>query len=119
MLFLRPLKEGDRFEGISGPESGSLYYIALEGEKLIGFCRYQKQGEMVRILEIQDGGDLMLMDGLLRAVFSYVQEAGVDRAFVDPQVDRHSLKLLMVPLDAENCVNSIQDFLYNCKKCKM
>ena len=32
---------------------------------------------------------------------------------------RQTLKTLMVPVDGQNCVNSLKDFLYNCKKCKM
>lgn len=119
MLFLRPLKEGDRFEGLSGPESGFLYYIALDGERLVGFCRYQRLGDAVRILEIRDGGDLMLMDGLIRAVFSYAQESGIDRAWIAPEIDRQSLQRLMLPVDSEDWVSSIKAFLYNCKKCEM
>ncbi|MDD6033592.1 MAG: hypothetical protein PUC47_08960 [Oscillospiraceae bacterium] len=119
MLFMRPMKETDSFPGLAGPESGELYFVALNGDTLEGWCRYRKEGNTVHILEIRDGGDLMLMDGLLRAVFNYMEEIGVDRAQLSPELDAARLKALMVPVDGKNCVNSIKDFLYNCKKCKM
>ena len=41
MLFMRPMRSTDDF-GLPGPESGSLYFLALDGDKLAGWCRYRR-----------------------------------------------------------------------------
>ncbi|MEG2597819.1 MAG: hypothetical protein RR977_05250 [Oscillospiraceae bacterium] len=115
MLHLRPLKDGDHFEKLSG----GLFYVALEGDKLLGFCKYRKDGDCVLIEQMEDGGDIDLFDGLLRAVFAYVLEVGINRARMSEQLDFEKLKKLLVPLDENHCINSLRDFLFHCKKCKM
>ncbi len=115
MLFIRPLNNEDNFENLKD----GLFYIALEKDELLGYCKYRKEEDFVVIEEIADGGDIMLCDGLLRAVFNYVSEIKIDKAKISDKVDTEKLKKLFVPLDDKNCVNSIRDFLYNCKKCKM
>ncbi len=115
MLFMRPLNDTDNFENLKD----GLFYIALEKDKLVGYLKYRKQDDFVVIEEINDGGDLMLCDGLLRAVFNYVSEIKIDKAKISENVDTEKLKKLFLQLDEKNCVNSITDFLYNCKKCKM
>ncbi len=115
MLHLRPLNDGDNFPQLQG----GMYYIALDGEKLLGYCKYHKERDCVVVEKIQDGGNLDLFDGLLRAVFAYVVEANVNRAKLSDTIDKKKLQALMVPVDGQNCVNSLKDFLYNCKKCKM
>lgn len=115
MLYLRPLNDKDHFPQLSG----GLFYIALEGEKLQGFCKYHKERDCVVVEEVCDNGSVDLFDGLIRAVFSYVLEAKVNRAQFSEKVDQQTLIRLKVPVDDHNCVNSLKDFLYNCKKCKM
>ena len=73
---------------------------------------------MVKIEEFNDGGDLVLLDGLVRAVFNAMYESGVDRAEMGEKVELARLAALGVPLNGTNCVNSIDDFLNNCKNCK-
>ncbi len=115
MLHLRPLNDGDNFPELQG----GMYYIALDGTGLLGYCKYHKDHDCVIIEELKDGGSMDLFDGLLRAVFAYVMEANVNRAKFSENIDKETLKALMVPVDGQNCVNSLKDFLYNCKKCKM
>ena len=83
------------------------------------YCKYHKDHDCVIIEELKDGGSIDLFDGLLRAVFSYVMEANVNRAKLSETISKETLKALMIPVDGQNCVNSLKDFLYNCKKCKM
>lgn len=115
MLHLRPLNDGDYFPQLQG----GMFYIALNGTELLGYCKYHKERDCVVIEEIKDGGSIDLFDGLLRAVFSYVMEANVNQAKLSENIDKDILKTLMVPVDGQNYVNSLKDFLYNCKKCKM
>lgn len=115
MLHIRPINNNDNFENLKD----GLFYIALNNDELLGYCKYKKQDDFVVIEEINDGGDVNLFDGLLRAVFNYVSEIKIDKAIISETVDKDRLKALFVPVDDKNCVNSITDFLYNCKKCKM
>lgn len=117
MLFMRPLRSTDDF-GLPGPESGSLYFIALDEDKLVGWCRYRRLPWVVKIEEFNDGGDLVMLDGLVRAVLNAMYESGVDRAEMGEKVELARLAALGVPLNGTNCVNSIDDFLNNCKNCK-
>ena len=113
MVFLRPLKADDHFPGLTGPESGFLYYVALEGERLAGFCRYRRKAEEVELLELSDGGDLKLADGLLAAA----ADSGIDRAALSEEAAAR-LAPLKLPLSSENTLKSIEKFLYFCKNCK-
>ncbi len=115
MLFIRPMNDNDNFDNLKD----GLFYIALDCDDLIGYCKYKKNGDAVIIEEIEDGGDINIFDGLLRAVFSYVMEAKVVSAEFSEKIDKNTLKALFVPVNEDNCLNSIRDFLYNCKKCKM
>lgn len=117
MLFMRPMRSTDDY-GLPGPESGNLYFLALEGEKMVGWCRYRRLPGVLKIEEFNDGGDLILLDGLVRSVFNLASEMGIDRAVMGEAVELARLAALGVPLNGTNCVNSIDDFLNNCKKCK-
>lgn len=117
MVFLRPLKADDHFPGLTGPESGFLYYVALEGERLAGFCRYRRKAEEIELLELSDGGDLELADGLLRAVLAAAADSGIDRAALSEEVAAR-LVPLKLPLSSENILKSIEIFLYSCKNCE-
>ncbi len=120
MLYIKPYTSEDRFSQFEdGLSKGKLYYIALSGKELIGWICYRKLEDAICIEEVESGGDADLFDGLMRAVFDAAVNIGLDRAVFAPEVDRGILEALKVPLDEENCVNSLSTFLRNCRKCKM
>lgn len=120
MLIIKPYTSEDQFPQFEGGLSeGKLYYIALAGNELIGWICYRKLEDAIRIEGGETGGDADLFDGLMRAVFDAAVNIGLDRAVLAPEVDRGILEALKVPLDEENCVNSLSSFLRNCRKCKM
>ena len=92
MLHLRPLNDGDNFPELQG----GMYYIALDGAELLGYCKYHKDHDCVIIEELKDGGSVDLFDGLLRAVFSYVMEANVNRAKLSEGINKETLKLSLI-----------------------
>lgn len=117
MVYLRPLKADDHFPGLAGPESGFLYYIALEGERLAGYCRYRRREGEIEILTLSDGGDLELADGLLRAVLSAAADSGIDRAVLSAEA-AEGVKALKLPLSDGNCLKSIDEFFNSCRNCE-
>lgn len=120
MLYIRPYTSEDDFPQFAGGlKEGKLYYVALAGKELIGYICYRKKADELFIEEVESGRDADLFDGLMRAVFDAAVNSGMDRAEFSPQVDRGVLETLRVPLDSQNCVNSLSDFLRNCRKCKM
>ena len=119
MLFMRPYREGDSFPEINPDPKNGLYFIALDGEKLIGFGRWKMTLDGIRIEEIEDGGDPEVFDGLLRGILNMAMEQGIDRAAFSGKIRPDRLATSMVPVDKENGLKSISYFLENYKKCKM
>ena len=119
MLFMRPFREGDTFPEINPDPQNGLYFIALDGEKLIGFGRWKMTLDGIRIEEIEDGGDPEVFDGLLRGILNMAMEQGIDRVAFSGKIRPDRLATSMVPVDKENGLKSISYFLGNYKKCKM
>lgn len=119
MLFMRPYREGDSFPGISPDPQNGLYFIALDGEKLIGFGRWKMTLDGIRVEEIEDGGDPEVFDGLLRGILNLAMEQGIDRAAFSDKIRPDRLATSLVPVDRGNGLKSISYFLENYKKCKM
>lgn len=117
MLFLRPMREGDHFPALPDKPEG-LYYLALAGDTLLGWCHYYRKDQALLIMEISDGGDTDLCDGLVRAVLAQGDESGLQAACFAPACWLQ-LGALGLPLDEMGRLSSIQDFLYNCKSCKI
>lgn len=114
MLWIRPMREGDDF-GFSG---NALYHVALNGDQLLGYCKYQKRIDSFFIEQVIDGGDRDLFDGLVRAVLDAATKIGIDRAEFGPAVSRMRCLEIGLPLTDKNFINSLDDFLTNCKNCQ-
>ncbi len=119
MLFIRPYREGDHFDGISPVPGKGLYFLALDGERLTGWCRWRLRPESVLIEEVEDEGDPMTFDGLVRGVLAAALDQGIDRAAFSDRIRPDRLATSLIPVDSNNILISIDYFLNNCKKCKM
>lgn len=119
MLFMRPYRDGDSFPEITPAPGKGLYFLALDGDKLIGFARWRMTMDGIRLEEIEDSGDPEVFDGLLRGVLNMAMEQGIERASFSDQIRPDRLATSMVPVDRENDLKSISYFLENYKKCKM
>ena len=119
MVFMRPYMSGDHFEGFSPEPGKGLWFIATEGEKLVGWCRWRMAVDQVVIEEVVDSGDPQIFDGLVRGVLSMVNDGGIDRAVFSKNIRPDRLATSLISLDKNNALTSIDYFFNNCKKCKM
>ena len=119
MLFIRSFREGDHFDGIAPEPGKGLYYLALDQEALVGWCRWRLSLEKVQIEEVEDGGDPMTFDGLVRAVLAAALDQGIDRAHFSEKIRPDRLAVSLIPVYSQNNLISIDYFLNHCKKCKM
>lgn len=81
-------------------------YAARDGEKTLGLCRFEAQGEVtaVRMLSLQSSDDPDLLDGLLRAVLFYGLRLGRPRYRIEEAAAapfRELLQSLRIPQTGE------------------
>ena len=118
MLRMRPYQDGDQFPGFAPVPGKGLYFIALEESKLAGYCRWRLMPGKIAIEEVEDSGDPLVFDGLVRGVLSIASDQGIDRAVFSQEIRPDRLATSQIPVNGENALISIEYFLENCKMCK-
>ena len=118
MLRMRPYQDGDQFPGFAPVSGKGLYFIALEENKLAGYCRWRLMLGKIAIEEVEDSGDQLVFDGLVRGVLSIASDQGIDRAVFSQEIRPDRLATSQIPVNGENVLISIEYFLENCKMCK-
>ena len=117
MLRMRPYQDGDQFPGFAPVPGKGLYFIALEESKLAGYCRWRLMPGKIAIEEVEDSGDPLVFDGLVRGVLSIASDQGIDRAVFSQEIRPDRLATSQNPVNGENVLISIKYFLENCKMC--
>ena len=118
MLRMRAYQDGDSFPGFSPEPGKGLYFIALDGERLVGYCRWRLLPGKIGIETVEDSGDPLVFDGLVRRVLSIASDQGIDRAAFSREIRPDRLATSQIPVNGENILISIEYFLENCKMCK-
>ena len=119
MLTLRLMRDSDHIEEIEKKMlQGDLFYIALNGDELLGYCRFRRGKETVYITEVADKGDPGIGDGLIRSALAYAMDGGVDKAIFGDFIDMRRYERFGYRLSEGNCLNSIDAFLNNCLSCQ-
>ena len=93
---------------------------ALDRGEPIGFIAYSYEGDHTCIYDIDDGGDLMLCDGLVRSVLFKSCLKAIDKAVfeIDDQSKLERLrKLRFIPQDG-NTAENIDNFMNGCENCR-
>lgn len=93
---------------------------ALDGGKAVGFIAYAYEAERTVVYGYDDGGDLMLCDGLVRSVmFKSVLKGIETMVFELPDkglfVNLRKLKFL---IDDTNICENLDSFMNGCASCK-
>ncbi len=92
---------------------------AKDGAAVIGHIVYRYTPEEVVIYDVQDGGAIDVLDGLVRAVLFKAElrgiEAAVFRVNDEPMMAR--VRLLGFVKNDENKIDNIADIMESCKKC--
>lgn len=92
---------------------------AFDAGKVTGFIAYcYRPGETV-ILGLDDGGDLMLCDGLVRSVLFKSCLKGIDTAVfaIDDAKKLERLRKLKFIQNDEKSLCNLDEFMNSCKKC--
>ena len=101
------------------PQSDKLQcFVARSRGEVLGFCLYEEEPAGIRILAVDAGGDGPLFDGLLRAGFWSASQRGIEPAEFAPSVDRTLLRQYRFLTDGTENVESMSEFLEQCKNCK-
>lgn len=93
---------------------------ALDGDKAIGFIAYAYEAERTVVYDCDDGGDLMLCDGLVRSVMLKSAMKGIETmVFELPDAAKLAplVKLRFLAEGSRVCEN-IDGFLNACEHCK-
>ncbi len=93
---------------------------AMEGEQVTGYIVYAYEPDAVAVHAVQDGGDLMLCDGLVRSVLFKGLLRGLNKGVFrlqDAAMMERMEKLRFVK-NSQNELGNIAEIMDNCKSCK-
>lgn len=92
---------------------------AYDGERVSGFGVYSYEKDAVVIHRVEYGDDLYLADGIVRTILFKAMMNGIDRGVfaANESNDILTSKLKYIK-DKGRIINSITDFMDNCKNCK-
>lgn len=106
-------------DGINTPYK--LYLTeAMDGEQVTGYILYAYEPDAVAVHVVDDGGDLMLCDGLVRSVLFKGLLRGLNKGvfrLTDEAMMAKMHTLRFVKSD-ENTLENIAEIMDNCKSCR-
>ncbi|HRR76525.1 MAG: hypothetical protein IJK31_09710 [Ruminococcus sp.] len=92
---------------------------AMDRGEAIGFIAYSYEGDHTVVYDMDDGGDLMLCDGLVRSVLFKSCLKGIGKAVFDMDESRlEKLRKLHFLLPGSNTAENIDSFMNGCEHCK-
>ncbi len=106
-------------DGINTPYK--LYLTeAMEGETVTGYIVYAYEPDAVAVHVVDDGGDLMLCDGLVRSVLFKGLLRGLNRGVFRLTNDAmmEKMRMLRFVKNDQNSLDNIAEIMDNCKSCK-
>lgn len=106
-------------DGINTPYK--LYLTeAMDGEQVTGYIIYAYEPDAVAVHVVDDGGDLMLCDGLVRSVLFKGMLRGLNRGVFHLTDEAMMVKMrtLRFVKNDGNIVENIVEIMDNCKSCR-
>ncbi len=93
---------------------------ALEGKNVTGYIAYAYGNEKTIVYGLDDGGDLMLCDGLVRSVMFKSVLKGIEHLLFDIQEECsfENLKKLKFLKDDSRMCSDLSGFMNSCQSCK-
>lgn len=93
---------------------------AMDGGRSIGFIAYAYEAEKTIVYDYDDGGDLMLCDGLVRSVMFKSVLKGIDvMKFSLPDGGKYTnLVRLKFLAEGEVICENLNGFMNSCESCK-
>ena len=122
MLVMKRMEDASKAElleqlHISNPET--FIYEATEHGRRTGYAVFENISGKVTLTNAEYGGDLDLLDGLVRSGMAWMDDNGIAALSFGASLDRETLKKLAFVTDDKNDVDSVGEFLKTCKKCRM
>ncbi len=109
----------ERLKEVSG--SAVLHITeAIDGDGVIGFIAYSYGAERTIVYDYDDGGDLMLCDGLVRSVMLKSVLKGIKHMlfdFDDSSKFDDLKRLRFISGDSRQC-SDLDSFMNSCQSCK-
>ena len=93
---------------------------ALDGNRAVGYIAYAYEAERNVVYDFDDGGDLMLCDGLVRSVMLKSAMKGIETMTFEPAEKDKLASLVKLHFLAEgsNVCENVDGFLNACEHCK-
>lgn len=122
MLEIQEKFDTDGYEDLVRRSVGYDLHIteAIDSGQAVGFIAYAYKPEKIVIFDYDDGGELMLCDGLVRSVLFKSCLKGIETAVFDlPDDNKYdSLRKLRFLEQGSRTAENINRFMNGCKNCK-
>ena len=92
---------------------------ALDGGKAMGFIAYAYEAERTVVYDYDDGGDLLLCDGLVRSVMFKSVLKGIETMIFElPDEEKYAnLRKLKFFAEGTNICENLDGFMNSCQSC--
>lgn len=93
---------------------------ALNGTDVTGFIAYAYEAEQTVVYDYDDGGDLMMCDGLVRSVMFKSTLKGIENMIFElPDSSKYEALIKLRFLTSEdNVCHDLSSFMNSCESCK-
>ncbi len=122
MLEIQEKFSSEGYEALISFAEGVELHIteALDKGEVTGFIAYAYENDRTVVYDYDDGGDLMLCDGLVRSVIFKSCLKGIETAefrLMDKERYDNLRKLRFIP-ENSNIAENIDSFMNGCQNCK-
>lgn len=119
MIQLLPVTEPEALERLNRMyrKNAGYAYVCVEKREVKASCLFDLSADTCRVQNVSTV-ERDIYDGLVRAVFAFAQERGIDRAEFDPSMDGGMLRSLGFVQDERFIVKSLTNFTNHCGGCK-
>lgn len=122
MLEIQEKFDTSGYENIIAAAGANNVHIteALDRGKSTGFIAYAYEAERTIVYDYDDGGDIMLCDGLVRSVMFKSVLKGIETMIFElsEEAKRTNLIKLKFLKEGENICEELDSFMNSCSSCK-
>ncbi len=122
MLEIQEKFSTDGYEQLVSAVGNAQLHIteALDGDNVTGYIAYVYGNDKTVVYGLDDGGDLLLCDGLVRSVMFKSVLKGIEHMLFDIQDSRcfENLTKLRFLKDGSRMCSDLSGFMNSCQSCK-